>query len=117
MHVVLRNGQLSEEVEAGGFDVLGGAPSRQLRLVTPPKGRTSAVATSAKPGRERRREERAQRDSARREALTTRREAAKVKAEAARRQRSIERATRQADRLREQLRAVEAKIDRERNPS
>jgi len=116
-HVALRNAQLSEEVEAGGFDVLGGAPSHHLRLVTPPKGRVSAVANSAKPSPERKREERAQRDAARREAQRAQREAAKAKAEVARRRRSIERATRQADRLREQLRAVEARIEQERRPS
>jgi hypothetical protein len=119
-HVALRNGDLSKEVEAGGFDVLGGAPASHLRLVTSPKGRTSAEATTAKPGGERKREERAQRKAARREAQTARRESAKVekvKAEAARKQRSIERATRQADRLREQLRAVEARIEQERRPS
>jgi hypothetical protein len=116
-HVALRNGQLSEEVEAGGFDVLGGAPSRHLRLVAPSKGRTSAVATSAKPGRERKREERAQREAARRVAQSARREAAKAKAGATRKQRAIKRATRQAERLRERLRAVEAKIEEERHPS
>lgn len=36
-------------VMRAGFDVLGGAPSSHLRLVTPPKGRTSAGATIAKP--------------------------------------------------------------------
>jgi hypothetical protein len=113
-HSALRRGELTEEIEAGGFDVLGGEPSRHLTLVKSDDRRPAGNKTSAKPEGERKREERAKRQAARREAQAARRQAAKVKAEAARRQRSIDRATRQADRLREQLRAVEARIERER---
>lgn len=114
-HAALRNGQLSEEIEAAGFDVLGEAPSRHLKLVTPRKD-PKDVTASVKADRERKREERASLRVTRREAQAARRAAAKAKADAARRRRSLERATRQADRLREQLRAVEARIEQERRP-
>jgi hypothetical protein len=85
-----------------------------LTLVKPDNRRKTDTPTTAKTDSERKREERSKGQAARREAQAARREAAEVKAEAARRQRSIDRATRQADRLREELRAVEARIERER---
>lgn len=96
-HPELRQGRLSEELEPGGFDVLGGLPLRHLTLVKPAAVKPAAVKSTA------RRDEQAQR-----------RQATKLKAAAARRERTIERASRKAARLREQLRDLEARIERER---
>lgn len=115
----LRRGRLPEEIEPGGFEVLGGTPAPRLRLVKP--GRESRPVPGRKAGRDdalRRkaaeRDRRAADRRARREAEAQRRQAAKREAEAARRRRAIDRATRTADRLREKLRQVEARIERER---
>jgi hypothetical protein len=89
-HGELRTASLSEELEPGGFEVLGGMPSRHLALVKP----APAAAPRASAGQ--------------------RREAMRVKAAAARRQRTIERASVKAARLREELRDLEARIERER---
>lgn len=115
-HPALRQGQLLEEVEPGGFEILAGTPVRHLTLVKPPKDRkTRAPAqTTRAQAKDRKAEERAQRQAARREARAQQRQATKLKADAARRQRAIDRATRQAERLREQLRMVEARIEKER---
>ena len=89
-HAELRKASLTEELQPGGFEVLGGMPIRHLTLVKP--------APAAPP----------------RESAAERREAMKAKAAAARRQRTIERASRKAARLRAELRELEAHIDHER---
>src|SRR6266542_3931346 len=110
-HPDLRQGRLAEELEPGGFEVLGTMPARHLRLVKPDGRREETRAA-----RERQRlesAERTQRETARREAQAQRRQAVKLEAAAAQRARTIERASRKAARLREQLREVEARIERE----
>jgi hypothetical protein len=116
-HTFLRQGRLAKEMAPGGFEVLGGAPSRHLRLVKPAPAREArqSPATRVDP-RQRRDEERKQRQAAEREAKAQQAAAKKRAAEAARRQHRIDRASLQADRLREQLREVEARIQRERGP-
>jgi len=96
-HTELRKAGLTEELEPGGFEVLGGTPIRHLTLVKP---------APAAPPRES--------PADRQEAAAERRAALKAKASAARRQRTIERASRKAARLRAELRELEARIDRER---
>src|SRR5205085_648018 len=85
-HPELRQARLPEELEPGGFDVLGGMPSRHLTLVKPAPARSAPVkSVPMKPP--------AARSSGRREAAQ-RREATKQRAAAARRERTIERASR-----------------------
>jgi len=113
-HPDLRQGRLAEELEPSGFEVLGAMPTRHLTLVKP-DGRSEATRVA----RERQRLDiaaRAQRETARREARAQRRQALKLAAAAARRDRAIERANRKAARLREELREVEARIERARHP-
>jgi len=111
-HPDLRQGRLVGELEPGGFEVLGAMPTRHLTLVKPDGQREDTRAA-----RERQRLDiagRGQRETTRRETLAQRRQAVKLEAAAARRERAIERASRRAARLREELREVEARIDRER---
>jgi hypothetical protein len=114
-HAQLRQGRLAEELEPGGFAVLGAMPSPHLRLVKPDQGREEIA---ARENREHRRQreaiEREQRQTARRESAAQRRQMLKLQADAVRRERTIQRATRQATRLREELRRVEERIERER---
>jgi hypothetical protein len=115
-HPLLRAGRLSEEIAPGGFEVLGAVPAPRLTLVRSPKG-PGRIATSHSQRQEVRRRnaaEREQRQAMQREAKAQQRQAIKRKAEMARRQRRIDQAGRQAARLREQLRKVEERIERER---
>src|SRR5260370_273456 len=77
-HPDLRQGRLAEELEPGGFEVLGAMPTRHLTLVKP-DGRREATRAA----RERQRldiAERAQREATRRETLAQRRQAVKLEA-------------------------------------
>jgi hypothetical protein len=107
-HAPLRQGRLAEEIAPGGFEVLGGTPTRHLALVRPvpvDKPRTERVEPPpTKP---------TERAATRRQLQAERRDARQREAEAAKRQRSIARASRRAERLREQLRRVEEQIERE----
>jgi len=96
-HADLRNARLTEELEPGGFDVLGGMPISHLTLVKP-SPKTAPRESAATRG----------------EAAAKRREAMRAKAAAARRERTIERESRKAARLRAELRELEARIDRKR---